>query len=116
MERLMARTYDCAPTLNDRQVLEFCKQGFLMLEGVVPEEINRRAIDYLDEHPSSEPTGILKQEWFQRQVILNPAAAGAVRSLLGREFGLPMLMSNHRVQPPAPSQSWHRDGGSQYGP
>ena len=31
------RTYDCKPTLTDRQVLEFCKRGFLMLEGVVPE-------------------------------------------------------------------------------
>jgi hypothetical protein len=87
-----------------------------MLEAVVPDEINRRTIAYLNEHPSPEPTGILTEEWFQRDVILNPEAAGAVRSLLGQEFGLPILMSNHRVQSPAPSQSWHRDGGSRYGP
>ena len=28
-------TYDCKPTLNDSEVLEVCKNGFLMLEGVV---------------------------------------------------------------------------------
>jgi hypothetical protein len=109
-------TYDCPPTLNDRQVLEFCKTGFLMLEGVVPDETNRRTIAYLDEHPEPEPTQILNEAWFREQVILNPQAAGAVRSLLGADFGLPILMSNHRVRNPQPSQNWHRDGGSQYGP
>jgi hypothetical protein len=112
----MKRTYDCKPTLNDRQVLDFCKNGFLMLEGVVPDEINRRAIEYLDEHPTGEPTDILKEDWFHQNVIVNPAAAGAVRSLLGRDFGLPILMSNHRAKGPQGSQSWHRDGGSFYGP
>ena len=69
----MKRTHDCAPTLNDRQVLEFCKNGFLMLEAVVPNEINRRTIDYLEAHPEAEPTGILQEPWFRDQVILNPA-------------------------------------------
>ena len=27
------RTHDCEPTLNDSEVLEFCKQGFLLLPG-----------------------------------------------------------------------------------
>ena len=36
------KTYDCEPTLTDSQVLEFCKTGYLMFEGVVPDEINRR--------------------------------------------------------------------------
>jgi hypothetical protein len=110
------RTYDCSPTLNDRQVLEFCKTGFLVLEGVVPEAVNRRTLAYLEEHPDPEPTGILREEWFREHVILNPQAAGAVRSLLGAGFGLPILMSNHRVRGPLAAQSWHRDGGSQYGP
>lgn len=110
------RTCDCAPTLTDTQVLEFCKTGFLMLEGVVPEEINRRTLAYLDEHPEMEPTAILNEAWFVDNVILNPQAAGAVRSLLGRHFGLPILMSNHRVTGPLPAQNWHRDGGSRYTP
>src|SRR5689334_15461573 len=108
------RTYDCEPALNDRQVLEFCKNGFLMLEAAVPEEINRKTVAYLDGDPSLEPTGILEEEWFLRHVILNPQAAGVVRSLLGRDFGLPILMSNHRARGPLPAQGWHRDGGSRY--
>ena len=42
------KTYDCKPTLTDKQVLEFCKQGFLLLEGVVPDEINRKTLEYLE--------------------------------------------------------------------
>ncbi len=110
------RTHRCEPALTDHQVLEFCKSGFLMLEAVVPEEINRKTVEYLDGDPSAEPTSILKEEWFDRHVILNPPVAGAVRSLLGQDFALPILMSNHRVQGPLPAQTWHRDGGSQYGP
>ena len=32
--------YDCEPTLNDEQVIEFCRRGFLMLEGVVGNRSN----------------------------------------------------------------------------
>ena len=110
------KTHHGEPTLDDSQVLEFCKQGFLMLEAVVPEEINRRTVAFLEADPSMEPTGILQEEWFHRDVILNSQVAGAVRSLLGQEFGLPILMSNHRVRGPLPAQNWHRDGGSRYGP
>ena len=31
------RTYDCPATLTDTQVLDFCKNGYLLLEGVVSE-------------------------------------------------------------------------------
>ena len=109
-------TYDCQPTLNDSQVLDFCKSGFLMLPGVVPAEINQRTLAYLEARPTSEPTEILNEEWFLQNVIVQPAVAGAVRSLLGPNFGLPILMSNHRVQCPQPAQQWHRDGRSQQGP
>jgi hypothetical protein len=108
------RTYDCPATLTDTQVLEFCKNGFLMLEGIVPDEINRRTVAYLDAHPISEPSAILMEDWFMENVICHPQAAGAVRSLLGKDFGLPILMSNHRIQTPMPAQNWHRDGGSQH--
>ncbi len=110
------KTYNCNPTLTDTQVLEFCKNGFLMLEGVVPDEINRRTYDYLEGNTHYEPTAILQEDWFIDNVILNPHAAGAVRSLLGRDFGIPILMSNHRVQCPVGAQNWHRDGGSKHGP
>ena len=110
------RTFDCEPTLTDTQVLELCKQGFLMLEGVVPDEINRRSFAYLDAHPSHEPSTILLEDWFVENVLLQPQVAGAVRSMLGRNVGLPVLMSNHRVKCPAPAQGWHHDADSSFGP
>ena len=110
------RTHTCQPTLTDTQVLEFCKQGYLLLEGVVPDEINSRAVSYLERKPSHEPTEILLEDWFIDNVILNSQAAGAVRSLLGQNFGLPIIMSNHRVTCPSPAQQWHRDGNSRHGP
>ena len=80
------KTYDCKPTLTDSQVLEFCANGYLMLEEVVPDETNRRSVDYCNEFSNHEPSGILGQGWFVEDVIINPVAAGAVRSLLGAEF------------------------------
>lgn len=109
------QTYDCPATLTDTQVLEFCKHGFLMLPAVVDEAINRRTVAYVDGNPASEPVDILREAWFLDNVICNPQAAGAVRSLLGKNFVLPNLMANHRTTTPAPAQSWHRDGGSQHG-
>ena len=115
MEAVQASsTWDCAPTLTDTQVLEFCKNGYLMLEGVVPDEVNRRSIDYCGRDDFYEPTGILEEDWFHRGVTVNPAAAGAVRSLLGPHFHLPVLMSNHRVEAPFSLAGWHVDGNYQY--
>ena len=104
--------YDCQPTLDDQQVIDFCRNGFLMLPGVVSEEVNRRAVKFLDGHDEEEPSAILDEQWFVDGVIKNPAGAGAVRSLLGRDFVLPKLMANHRVECPAPALNWHADGGS----
>ena len=101
-------TYECPPTLTDTQVLEFCKKGFLMLEGVVPDEINQRTLEYLAANPGPEPSQILREDWFFKNVIVQPQVAGAVRSLLGPNFGLPNLMSNHRGSFPAR----HRAGSS----
>ena len=80
-------TYDCKPTLTDSQVLEFCKSGHLMLEGVVPDEINRKTVAWLDEmHASglgrSEAVKLLDEDWFSTFVMHNAQASGALRSLL----------------------------------
>ena len=72
------KTYDCAPTLNDTQVLDFCKNGYLLLEGVVSEEVNHLSVEYCDKDDFYEPTGILAEDWFHEGVICNPVAAGAV--------------------------------------
>lgn len=111
------RTHSCDPTLNDHQVLDFCKNGYLILEGVVPDDINTRSFEFLEGQTFYEPTEILHEPWFVDHVILNPAAAGAVRSLLGDHFGLPDLMSNHRrTGTQQHAGGWHRDGYSKHGP
>ena len=54
---------------------------------------------------------LLEEDWFVEHVLLNSEAAGAVRSLLGRDFTLPNIISDHRAETPMPKPgSWHRDG------
>ena len=131
------RTFDCDPTLTDHQMLEFCRRGYLLLQGVVLDEINQHTCDYLDgkieidpfqipDHmvladlerirKTHEPSSILLEQWFLNQVILNSQAAGAIRSILGKNAGLPILMSNHRVECPQPAQGWHHDADSIFSP
>ena len=109
-------TYDCEPTLNDSHVLGFCKKGYLIFEGVVSDETNRKTLEFVYGHSGIQPTGILREKWFVDDVIKNPQAAGAVRSLLGRDFGLPLRMANHRAECPQEGQDWHVDGRSIYDP
>jgi len=131
------RTFDCEPTLTDSQVLEFCREGYLFLEGVVPDEINQRTCEYLegripadpdwmpDDMPRAdlermrqthEPSTICLESWFVEHVLLNAELAGAIRSLLGKNVGLPVLISNHSVECPRPSQGWHQDKNHVLGP
>lgn len=105
------------PTLTDREVLDFCRNGFLIVPGVVRDDTNRWVTEFLAGHSGPEPNEILHEERFVNEVLLNPAAAGAVRSLLGDRFELPVLMSNHRTVGPKPViGGWHRDGGAVSGP
>lgn len=109
----MSRIHDCKPTLNDRQVLDFCRNGYMVLPAVVPDEVNRRTVEFMAEHADSlEPVEVLGEEWFDEGVIKNPEAAGAVRSLLGRDFLTPNMISSHRTVGPTPAQNWHPDAGS----
>ena len=131
------RIFDCESTLTDTQVLEFCKNGFLILEGVVDDDINQRTCDYLDGkipaepsyvpeglthedleriRNSHEPSTIFLEDWFVEHVVLNPQVTGVVRSLLGRNVGLPVLMSLHRAECPSPAQGWHHDADHAFGP
>ena len=73
-------------------------------------------MDFVDQHPEHQPLELLTEDWFVEGVFKNPQAAGAVRSLLGKDFKLPQTLCNHRAQCPAPPQGWHRDGGSIYTP
>lgn len=108
------RTFDCEATLTDTQVIEFLRTGFMMLEGVVPDEVNRRTTEFLADNTAISPTEIIYEDWFLEQVICNPASSGAVRSLLGKDFHLPTLVSNHRRAwddwHTDRKQEWHIDG------
>ena len=119
--------YNCKPTMNDLQVMKFCRQGFLVLEGIVPNKVNRRTLNYLDDYYNTQPDDLpdrtahippdlLAKDWFMSHVILNPEVTGLIRSLLGKDFALPKSLSNHRVKCPMPAiaprrdDHWHRDG------
>lgn len=101
------------PSLTDSQVVQFCRDGYLMFERVVPDEINRRVSQFIAERNDHLP--LLNEDWFVEAVLLEPMAGGAVRSLLGKNFSLPIGMANHRIRTPMGSQNWHRDGGSRMG-
>ena len=109
-------THDCKPTLSDTEVLEFLKNGYLRLEGVVPDDINQRVLKYCNANPDLlYMNDILYEEWFVEGVMRNTEVAGAVRSLLGKDFHLPVQMVNHRVECPIASVGgWHIDGNYNY--
>ena len=131
------RTFDCAATLTDSDVLRFCREGYLLLPGAVPDAINRRTLDYLEHRVEAEPawipdgltaddlekmrrstvpSSILLEPWFIEHVVLNRLLCGVLRSLLGPHVGLPVHMANHRVECPNRSLSWHNDGDHVFGP
>ena len=129
--------FDCEPTMTDSEVLAFCRDGCVLLRGVVPDQINRRACDWLDGtipaepnfvpdgmtqaemeriRGSHEPTTIFLEDWFIEYVLLNPRVAGIMRSLLGPAVGLPILASMHRVECPGEAGGWHQDADCVFGP
>ena len=114
------RTFDCEPTLTDTQVIEFLRKGYLMLEGVVDDDVNRMTTEFLTENTAISPTEIIYEDWFLDGVICNPLSTGAVRSLLGRDFHLPVLVSNHRRDWDSwhltRKQEWHIDGNYKHTP
>ena len=58
------KTHDCEPTLTDSQVLQFCQDGYLILKGVVPDEINKKSLEFLQTHTEHTPTPMLDEDWF----------------------------------------------------
>ncbi len=104
---------DIRPTLTDEKVLEFCKTGILTLEGVIPESTNRWVFDYLDQE-DADPHQLVRDECFIDEVLLHPAVAGVIRSLLGAHFQLPEWMANHRLAGPVEAKYWHIDAGSNF--
>lgn len=132
-----AWTFDCDPTLTDSQVLEFCREGYILLPGVVSAEANDKSCAYLEGRlepdpvwlpdgwtkadvdrvrETHEPTTIFLEEWFIQDVLLNPQLTGLMRSLLGPNVGMPILASHHATQCPQEAQGWHHDADHVFGP
>ena len=123
-------TYDCEPTMTDTEVMEFCKQGLLVLEAILPAGTNQRTLEFLDAFYATQPpdlpkrtatipTDLFSLDWFWDNVILHPQVTGVLRTLLGRDFELPSFLSNHRVKCPMPADVpgdtghlWHRDSSA----
>lgn len=129
--------FECEPSLTDSQVLEFCREGYLLLRGVVDDAVNEKARAWLEGRipadpcfvpegmsdedlarirASHEPSTIFLEQWFIEGVLLQPQLAGIMRSLLGPQVGLPILASHHGTQCPQPAQGWHHDADHVFGP
>ena len=130
-------SFDCDPSLTDSQVLEFCREGYILLPGVVDDDVNEKACAWLEgKIPASpsfvpegmteqdlqrmrgtqEPSSIFLEQWFIDGVLLQPQLAGIMRSLLGPKVGLPILASHHATQCPQGAQGWHHDADHVFGP
>lgn len=112
----MLGSFDCDPTMTDREVLKWCRDGYIMLPEVVPAEVNERVMDYAKTHPGNPGLDLLDADWYVKSVVLNPLLAGIVRSLLGRNFTSPSFAANHQSAGPQAGMPWHQDGGAVYGP
>lgn len=101
------------PTMTDHDVLEFCRNGYILLNNIVPSETNKRVSDFLDKHNGVFPGEILDEQYFINDVLLNPHLVGFIRSLLGANFALPVMMVNHRgVGVKKVNGGWHQDACS----
>src|SRR5690348_10285386 len=105
------------PTMTDKDVLEFCKTGFIILKGVVDDSVNKKVFDYLEDHSGFAPSEILQEDYFVSEVLMNKETTGIVRSLLGESFALPVMIANHRsVGVKKVVGGWHQDAGAQVYP
>lgn len=103
--------------LSSEQVAEFVANGFLLFEGLVPEEINGVAGEELrDEHSALRqryPHGLALNECFRefpgvREMLSLPTVRGLLQSLVGPQ----PVYDHHAVharKPDEPSQDLHAD-------
>lgn len=101
--------YNCDPTMSDREVLSFCRDGYLMLPAVVEPDVNDAVMEFCDRGGTEGPSD---EAWYRDNVTLNPTLMGVVRSLLGPDFAYFPVTALHRTVGAAEAQHWHRDGGA----
>jgi hypothetical protein len=97
---------DIRPTMTDRDVVRFVNMGYVILEGVIPDAVNREIYDFICS--GQEGGQNMLANGLVEQVTLNRECLGVVRSLLGQEFEVP---ANYHVHPTSTSAlCWHSDG------
>jgi len=84
----MTALVDRKHLLTSVEMAQFVANGAILLNGVVPDELNARAIDVLDAGIPGHPYGTdldtaYPQGSFVRELLEVPAVAGAVQSLVG---------------------------------
>ena len=94
------------PTMTDDEVMEFIANGYVVLEAIVDDSYNRACADV----PAGRADDLAQDGEFIRQVLLQPQAAGVVRSLLGENFRVPTGAHHHLFSEPFVGQTWHSDG------
>ena len=87
----MRLMHDCEPSLDDKAVLDFCCDGFIILDGACDPATAERAARWHDDHAvyGVSDADLMRQEWFIDGVLRNATLGGVLRSLLGSNFGLP---------------------------
>jgi hypothetical protein len=95
--------------MTDREVLSFCRDGYLMLPGVVESDVNEAVMAFCERGGAEGPSD---DNWYVDNVTLNPVLMGVIRSLLGADFGYFPFTALHRTVGATEGQKWHRDGGA----
>ena len=67
-----------------------------MLEGVVPDEINQRTTQFIDQYGHRT---LLEKDWFIDNVLLNSQVVGVIRSLLGTTFKFEAMVGSKEWPP-----------------
>ena len=92
-------THHCEPTLTDTQMLEFCRTGYIYLKGVVDDETNQRTMERCEGDEHYAPTGILEEDWFIENVILNPDAVDESASIVAvHSHSMSLVYEKHRAE------------------
>lgn len=97
---------EIAPTMTDRGVADFIARGYVVLEGVVSDAMNRRC----DGLAGGAINDFVKSREFLDEIALNPAVAGVARSLLGKNVAIPTSGHHHLFEESHVGQRWHSDG------
>ena len=95
--------------LNDAEIVEFITNGFMILETGVPTNVNQIILDKLNSLDSNPGDEILEFVPELSEIYKSFPVAGALASLLGKDYALNDHRHCHRNPSGSRSQIWHQD-------